>query len=113
MNIGRAESPTDELILSEWIRRGLIHPPLLSWAWPGASPMVIEWPMTITKLRAHYYFDHCQWHYHWKFPKLAEEHAAMHEDPLFSHVRIGSGERIHMHGTEISGQPDTGEEWEW
>lgn len=109
-----APNPSEEeLILAEWIRRGIIHPPLLSWAWPGASPLMLDWPVDVTRLRAHYFFDHCQWYFHWKYDQLAEEHAWLHDDPLWSNVRIERGERLHVHGTVISEQSDTGEDWEW
>lgn len=104
MMTGHAEPETPFLV-----RRGIIHPPMLTWIWPGAQPMVIPEPIGHRAMVSHLVIRHGLLSIgHWKLPRLVAEHESYHNDDFFGHIVL-TFDRVHVHEENIE-EPDT---WEW
>lgn len=87
-------------------------PPLLSWAVPGARPIVMyDYSTSINQLKGHLFIDHLiVLSGKITLDRLIYDHSIDHEHPYWSH-NPKQGVVLHIHHGSLPGQEPT--EWAW
>lgn len=96
---------------SDWmVRHAHVHPPMVTWLWPGAAPLTLPDPVTRRELSSHLVIRHGYLSIsHWTQRRLAAEHDEIHGDPIFGHIMLPL-DWIHVHADATDQAID---DWDW